>query len=102
LRELEAMGKSVEPGLRRGLETAQSPRVISYVKDALQQLQDGDHSSLLIEAGSVLRSLAVLEQIGSPEARQVLEGLAKGPAASWLAREARATMDRLEKRPKSP
>jgi WD40 repeat protein len=47
---------------------------------------------------SIWLSLAVLEEIGTPAARQVLEGLAKGPETSRLAREARAALERLAKR----
>jgi hypothetical protein len=46
-----------------------------------------------------LRAVAVLEQIGTPEARQVLEVLRQGPAEARLTREAKAALTRLARRP---
>jgi hypothetical protein len=43
-----------------------------------------------------LRAVAVLEDIASPEARRVLEQLAKGTAESRLTREAKASLLRLD------
>ena len=45
-------------------------------------------------------ALAVLEKIGTPGARQALEGLAKGPAQAMVTREAAAALERLAKRRK--
>ncbi len=44
------------------------------------------------------RALRVLEQIGSPEARQVLEALARGEPLTDMTREAQAALDRLAAR----
>jgi hypothetical protein len=41
----------------------------------------------------------VLERIGTPSACQMLEGLAKGAPEARLTRDARASLDRLAKRP---
>jgi hypothetical protein len=46
-----------------------------------------------------LRAVAVLEQTGTPEARQVLEALRQGPAEARLTREAKAALTRLARRP---
>jgi hypothetical protein len=51
------------------------------------------------EALRGLRVLQVLEQVGSPEARQVLAALARGRPEDWLTREARGALERLAKRP---
>jgi hypothetical protein len=51
---------------------------------------------------SVWLSLAVLEEVGTPAARQALEGLAKGPPTSRVAREARAALERLAKKRRQP
>jgi hypothetical protein len=48
-----------------------------------------------------LRTLEVLERTGSPEAKSALEELAKGAAEAELTREAKATLERLAKRPRS-
>jgi RNA polymerase sigma factor (sigma-70 family) len=46
-----------------------------------------------------LRAVTVLEQIGTPEARQVLQSLATGVADARLTQEARASLARLSGRP---
>ena len=46
-----------------------------------------------------LRAAAVLEYVGTPEARRVLVTLAKGAPAARLTREAKASLERLEKKP---
>jgi WD40 repeat protein len=45
-----------------------------------------------------LRALEVLEQIGTPEARQLLVKLSKGVAEARLTRDAKAALQRLERR----
>jgi len=45
-------------------------------------------------------AIAVLEEIGTPDARQVLEELSKAPAKSLVTREAAAALERLTKRRK--
>ena len=42
-----------------------------------------------------LRALEVLERIGTPEARQVVEGLARAAAGTPLRQEAKAVLERL-------
>ena len=42
--------------------------------------------------------LEVLEQMNTPEARKLIEGLAKGAPGAWLTQEAKATLDRSAKR----
>jgi len=49
-----------------------------------------------------LRALEVLEQVGTPEARQVLTTLATGAPHARLTREAKAALDRLSKRASNP
>ena len=46
-----------------------------------------------------LRTVAVLEYAGTPEARHVLVALAKGAPAARLTQEAKAALERLAKRP---
>jgi hypothetical protein len=45
-----------------------------------------------------VRATAVLEHIGTPEARQVLERLAADVPETWLTVEARASLQRLTRR----
>jgi hypothetical protein len=57
----------------------------------LAKLDEGTPSAELLRG---LRALEVLEAVGTPEARQVVEGLAKGTPAARLTREARGTLER--------
>jgi hypothetical protein len=70
---------------------------MGVIQQALRQLQKPEYDPQPQPRG-LLRSLAVLEQIGTPEARQALKQLAGGPAGSTLGREAGAALGRLEKR----
>jgi hypothetical protein len=47
----------------------------------------------------VLRAVAVLEYLDTPPARQVSEALAGGAPAAQLTREAKASLQRLARRP---
>jgi hypothetical protein len=51
-----------------------------------------------LQPGSVCIALAILEELGTPDARRALEELAKGPAKSVVTRDATAALDRLAKR----
>jgi hypothetical protein len=42
-----------------------------------------------------LRALEVLEQLQTPEARQAVEGIARGAAGTLLTRRARETLNRM-------
>jgi hypothetical protein len=51
------------------------------------------------EPRTVLLSVSILEEINNSEAMQVLRELAKGPADSTVAQQARAALKRLKKTP---
>jgi WD40 repeat protein len=96
--ELEAIGPRAEPALRRALAGEVSPEGRTRVKRLLDRLGSPEGqppSSELVR----LRVLEALEANGTPEARRVLAELAAGPADSPLAREAKASLDRLSTRP---
>jgi RNA polymerase sigma factor (sigma-70 family) len=93
---LRALGEGVAPALREaltGTPSAQRRRRVEAVLEAL------DTSGLL--AGEPLRgarAAQVLERVGSPEARQALDRLAGGVASARLTREAKAALERLDRR----
>jgi hypothetical protein len=53
------------------------------------------------EALRSLRALEVLERVGTPGARRLLEKLSRGAPGARLTREARTSLERLAKRPQS-
>jgi len=93
---LEGLGELAAPALQKALERRPSLEVRRRVERLLQKLE-GPVTAL--EQLRHLRSIEVLEHIGTPAARQVLEGLANGAPEARLTREAKASLQRLTKRP---
>lgn len=94
-RELEKLSELALPALRKILENKPSlelrRRIVPLVERIDQPILSG-HRLFAV------RAVTVLEQAGSPEAREVLEQLAKGAPGARLTQEARAALDRLVKR----
>jgi hypothetical protein len=83
------------PGLREVLKGKPSPEVRRRVEMLVVRLEQ------LVPPGPRLRALGaleVLEAIGTPEARKVLEGLAQGAPEARLTQEAKASLLRLDHR----
>jgi len=93
---LEKLGDLAEPALRGTLTKAPSAEVGRRVRQLLDKFASGLLTGDRLRA---LRAVAVLENIGTPEARQVLTPLAAGAPASRLTHEAKASLGRLAKRP---
>jgi hypothetical protein len=93
-RELEGFAELIEPDLRKHLEGKLTEEVRRRVEQLLARL--GPESA---EQMRPLRAVEVLEHLGSPGARDVLERLTRGAAQARLTREARASLERLGKRP---
>jgi WD40 repeat protein len=89
---LREEGEAAEPALRRAFATSPSPEVRERVKPLLTKL---DRSA---EWFPTLRALQVMESVGTPEARQLLESLARGAGEARLTREAKASLERLSRR----
>ncbi len=89
---LEALGETAVPALRQALTKAPPPEVRRRIEELLEKhrgtLPSGDHLRLL-------RALAVLEHAGTPEARRLLEELARGVPDAPQTQEARAVLARL-------
>jgi WD40 repeat protein len=90
-RELARMRYRAEPMLRRALEKKPSPEA----RRRLQAILSGPNRPLA-EDLRTLRAIAVLERIGTLEARLILEKLADGTAARET-REAQAALQRLQR-----
>jgi hypothetical protein len=93
--ELVELGDLAEAALRQTLADNPSLEMLKRVQAALERLRGPVTQPQLLQA---LRALAVLEDIGTPEARRLLKELTKGASASRLTREARASLERLERR----
>jgi hypothetical protein len=87
---LVRLGPSAEPALREAQAKAGAPEVKQRLEQVLQQLEE-KHRHL----GNALE---MLEMIGTPAARSLLNDLANGARDSRLTREAQAALDRLKKR----
>jgi WD40 repeat protein len=92
-RRLRALGAEAEPYLSQALKGKPSLETRRRVEALLQALQPT--SAVMLRSR---RGIQVLEHIGTPEARQVLQALTAGPPAGIQAREARAALDRLTRR----
>jgi RNA polymerase sigma factor (sigma-70 family) len=90
--KLEKLGDLAEPALRTVLAKKPSLEVRLRGERLLERLQV---KTLSEESLQAMRAIELLERIGTPEARQVLEGLAKGEPGARLTDEAQASLQRL-------
>ncbi len=98
--ELDALGDLAEAALRKALEHPPSPEVRLRVRGLLKKFD-----SMVADPEKLrsLRAIEVLEQIGTPAAREVLKSLADGAEEALVTREARASLQRLARRsPRKP
>jgi WD40 repeat protein len=99
-RELAGFGKHAEPALRQAWDNNPSIEARRRIERLLPKLT-GDPwppSDVL----RILRSIEVLERIGSEEARTIIERLAKNSADSWTPGAAKAALQRLSRRASKP
>ena len=92
-RQLAGLREQAEPQLRMALEGNPPAEVQSRIKQLLNRPQGIPAPETL----RALRAIQVLEQIGSVEARNLLEILAKGEATARASRDAKASLARLAK-----
>jgi RNA polymerase sigma factor (sigma-70 family) len=91
-RALERLGESAGPALRRALAGRPSAEVRRRTTGLLARAQGAPFRP---EGLAALRALAVLEGAGTPDARDLLQALARGLPEARLTREARAALERL-------
>jgi hypothetical protein len=96
-RELVSLGARGAPALRRALQGQASVEVRRRVERLLERL--GSSTEAPPPELVRLRVVEALEANGTTEARKLLAELAAGPAASPLTREAKASLERLSRRP---
>jgi hypothetical protein len=88
--DLDKLGAAAQPILRQALKGDLSEEARARLQKVVDHL--GAVSSM---RWGELRAIEVLERIGTPEARDVLQILAKGAAGGLLTQEAQASLQRL-------
>jgi RNA polymerase sigma factor (sigma-70 family) len=89
--ELQRLDVLAEKALRRALQSDPPLESRRRLEQLLQGIRDPAAS---VETLQVLRALAALERIASPQARELLRTLAQGAPDAYLTREARAALGR--------
>jgi RNA polymerase sigma factor (sigma-70 family) len=90
--ELRKLGPAAEAALRKALDGVPSAEQGMRIRKLLDDLQGPITSPDLLRA---MRAVEVLEQIGTSEARKVLEALARGEPDNRLTQDAKAALERL-------
>jgi hypothetical protein len=90
--ELEQVGQLAERELRHALEGAPSLELQRRVEQLLEN--DGHGLQLPPESRPVPGALRVLETLGTPEARRVMQEVARRKPGAWLSEQAKAALER--------
>jgi WD40 repeat protein len=94
-RELAAFGKHAEPALSRALDYNPSVETRRRIQGLLPKLsQDAWPPSDVLR---IIRTIEILERIGTDETRQIIERLAKASSDSWTPAEAKAALERMDR-----
>jgi hypothetical protein len=93
--ELERLGERAEPPLRKALQNELSAEVRRRVEVLLEKLAIPERAS---EQVRLIRGVQALEYSGTPEARKLLQALAQGAPEARSTREAKAALERLDRR----
>jgi WD40 repeat protein len=92
-RVLQGYREQAVPALTAALKQPQSAEHRARLERLLDQADGVEHTPARVRA---LRAVEVLERIGSPDARRVLERLAGGAPLARQTREAQSALDRLK------
>jgi DNA-binding beta-propeller fold protein YncE len=98
-KELAQLGKDAESALRGALAGSPPPEVQARAARLLKAIGEG---ALTAEQRRDVRAVRVLEQAGTPEAKALLEALTKESPGWWATQEAKAALQRMDKREKKP
>jgi hypothetical protein len=90
VRELERLGAGAELALRRALAANPGPEPRRRLQMLLRELESSAREPLRKR-----RAVAVLEQLGTPPAREVLERLLQSAPRTFLNQEAKRALERL-------
>jgi WD40 repeat protein len=89
VKRLKELGLQAEPALRAALKMKPSLEQRRRIEELVAAFQEAPPTA---EELRQLRALIVLERIGTPEARRLLEQMAKGPPSARLTRQAQAAL----------
>lgn len=95
--ELARVVDQAAPQLRKVLEGSPSAELRRRVEQLLQKVE-----SRIVQSADrlrMIRALELLEQLGTTEARNVIEGLAQKGSDPWMRQEAKAALERMTNRP---
>jgi hypothetical protein len=95
MRELESLGVEAAPILREALAGQPSVEVRRRAEELLDKAA---RPFLSGEQLQTWRAVELLERIGTPQAQDVLRGLATGRAEAWLTHAAKGSLERLGRR----
>jgi WD40 repeat protein len=101
-RQLEELGRNAEFALRLAIERDPSLEVRRRCEALLGKLPTSPSRPGEFQPRSAILGVALLEEVATPEARQVLQDLARGPATSTIARDAKTALEQLAKRHPAP
>ncbi len=90
-KELGKLGAQVEPELREALKGEASAEVRSKISQLLEQIAAQE---IPLERMREDRAVAILERIGTPEARALLKVLSQGAPSAYLTRRAKTALER--------
>lgn len=93
--ELEQLGEVAAPAMRKLLEEKPPLEVRRRIEALLETIEARPLSPDALRA---IRTLQVLETIGTSQAQHILEGLASGAAGASRTQDAKASLQRLERR----
>jgi WD40 repeat protein len=94
--QLQRLHDRVAPALEKALAAKPSPEPRRRLEELLQIVR---RRQLPADTVRALRAVEVLEAIGTPQAGQLLEELARGAPESRFTQEAKAALQRLAKQP---
>jgi len=97
--ELNKIGELAAPALRAALRAKPSLEMRRRIEALLEPIEARPLSP---EGLRTIRALQVLETIGTPQARRILERLAKGAAGARLTVDAKASLQRLAQHSGNP
>jgi hypothetical protein len=96
MKQLRHLGGLAAPALREALKGKPTPEVRKRIEELLQALEG---RVIDREALRAVRSVEVLERVGTKEAKDLMRKLAKGAAGARLTQECQDSLRRLEQRP---